>query len=479
MTATPRRRQHGAALLAMLLVLMLGGLWYLTTRLNAASGNFVAVDRERNARVLGQAKQALLGYVAQESAASTEANPGAFPCPEALGNIGTANEGVAAANCTLPAVGRLPWKTLGIDALRDANHEPLWYVVATGWAKPSAGVNTVINSNCTDSVSAMTCWSGQLSVDGQANAAVALLIAPGAAMNVQASGGCAARNQARSAPSPTINFLDYIECSNTATSTFVTIAPSTSFNDQVVKITAGEALPLIEAAVVNRLQKDVAPQLKSAYSAGLWPATPVLPFAAPFGNPTASPGNKLQGSSGTLQGLFPASYAFSRACSCDAPNTTPCVCSVNSQGERSLEPCAIATDPRCDPAFVSWRPSSPCGAGPCTTVSQSAGTTLHSYSCAVAGTPSTLTCTVNGWTDLANSLLGNTGMTINLDAVANNVGMTLRQVSSPTASSRAPQISGIDASYVTSPIGYSVTAATMNSDGSATVRINTAPWRTG
>ncbi|TMI34583.1 MAG: hypothetical protein E6H41_12740, partial [Betaproteobacteria bacterium] len=60
---------------------------------------------------------------------------------------------------------------------------------------------------------------GQLNVDGQANAAVALIIAPGAAMNVAASAGCTARNQARSAPAPTMDARDYIECFNTGTST--------------------------------------------------------------------------------------------------------------------------------------------------------------------------------------------------------------------------------------------------------------------
>ncbi|MEA3194033.1 MAG: hypothetical protein QOD26_2366, partial [Betaproteobacteria bacterium] len=352
MTASPARRQHGAALLMMLLILTLGGAWYLTTRLNEL--NFTANDRNLNATALSRAKQTLLGYIAHEAALTGENDPGAFPCPEALGNIGTANEGVAAGNCTLPAVGRLPWKTLGIDRPLDASGEPLWYVVANGWAKPSAVANTVINSNCTDSVSAMTCWSGQLTVDVQAKAAAALIIAPGPAMNVQASAGCTARNQARAAPSPAMNYLDYIECSDTATATFVTTAPSTSFNDQVLKITAAEALPLIEAAVINRVQREIGPQMKAAYNGGLWPANPVLPFAVPFGNPTTTPANKFQGSAGTLQGLLPASYAFASpagasVCTCDAPNTVPCVCSVNSLGQRSLEPCVTATDPRCDP----------------------------------------------------------------------------------------------------------------------------------
>ncbi len=461
------RRQHGAALILLLVVLALGGTWYLITRIQARSADFTARNRQNSAAVLAQAKRALVGYVAHQAAVSGENNPGAFLCPEAPGNIGGPNEGITAGNCTLPAVGRLPWKTIGIDKLTDASGEPLWYVVANGWAKPSAAANTVINSNCSDPTSGMTCFSGQLTVDGQSNAAVALIIAPGPAMKISASAGCTARTQARQAPAPTMDPLDYLECSNTATSTFVTTAPSTSFNDQVVKITAAEVLPLIEGAIADRFSREFGAQMKTAYSGGIWPATPVLPFAAPLnGDVTTSPRTKLQGANGVTAGLLPGSYAFAGPCACDTPTTpTPCFCKVNSQGQRSLELCNVS-DPRCDSGFVSWRISGACGAANCTTVTRTGGALLHSYTCTVSGTPSTLTCNINGF-----SLLFDPGMAIQLDAVASNAGMTLRQASSPTGTSQAPQITGVDTSF-NNPFGYTITAGTLNSDGSATVRIN-------
>jgi len=461
------RRQHGAALILLLAVLALGGGWYLISRLQARSADFTARNRMNNAAVLAEAKRALVGYVAHQAAVSGENNPGAFLCPEAPGNIGGPSEGISAGTCTLPAVGRLPWRTIGIEKLTDASGEPLWYVVANGWAKPNAATNTIINSNCTDAASAMACFSGQLTVDGQPNAAVALIIAPGPAMQVQASAGCTARNQARQAPAPTMNPLDYLECYNTATSTFLTTAPGTSFNDQVLRITAAEVLPLIEGAVADRFSREFGAQMKTAYSGGIWPATPVLPFAAPLdGDVTTSPRTKLQGANGVPAGLLPGSYAFAGPCACDTPTTpTPCLCKVNSQGQRSLEVCNVS-DPRCDSGFVSWRISGACGAANCTTVTRTAGAALHSYNCTVSGTPSTLTCNING-----SALLFDPGMSISLDAVANNAGMTLRQASSPTGTSQAPQVTGVDTSF-NNPFGYTVTAGTLNSDGSATVRVN-------
>ncbi|MDH5212138.1 MAG: hypothetical protein OEW96_10765, partial [Betaproteobacteria bacterium] len=158
------------ALLAFLAIAVMVFAYVLTSRLNAAS-QFVGIDRDHNAKVLSQAKQALIGWLAM-NAAGTDSDPGRLPCPEAPGDFNTVNEGRAAGNCTLPAVGRLPWRTLGLDKLVDAAGEPLWYVVSPGWALPCGTCNTVINA---DSI-------GQLALDGVPNAAVALIIAPGPAL---------------------------------------------------------------------------------------------------------------------------------------------------------------------------------------------------------------------------------------------------------------------------------------------------------
>ena len=240
-----RRLQRGAALLVLLAVLVLGASWFMVSRTSALSaGIFTASNRNHNALVLSQAKQALIGYVAMNAAQSGEKNPGRFPCPEGAALVGTSAEGISAPYVgppnapTCATVGRLPWRTLGLDKLVDSSAEPLWYVVSPAWQLVTSATTLTINSNTI----------GQLNVDAQPNAAVALIIAPGAAMNVLASAGCTARNQARSAPSPTIDARDYIECFNTGTSTFTTTGPTTSFNDQVVRITVADVMPAIEAA---------------------------------------------------------------------------------------------------------------------------------------------------------------------------------------------------------------------------------------
>ena len=187
-----RAHQSGAALMAMLAVLILGAAWWTVTLISTPI-NRVALDRTHNARILQEAKSALMGYVAHRTAMTTENDPGRLPCPEAAGNIGTANEGIAAGNCALPAVGRLPWRTLGLDKWRDIAGEPLWYVVSPGWTKPNAATNTVINSNST----------GQLTLDASGDI-VALIIAPDWPATTRWSTRCAfaARTGARSGRRP-------------------------------------------------------------------------------------------------------------------------------------------------------------------------------------------------------------------------------------------------------------------------------------
>ena len=429
-----RRLQRGAALLVLLAVLVLGASWFLVSRLDALSaGIFTASNRNHNALVLSQAKQALIGYVAMNAAQSGENNPGRFPCPEGAALVGTSAEGISAPYVgppnapTCATVGRLPWRTLGLDKLVDSSAEPLWYVVSPGWQLVTSTTTLTINSNTI----------GQLNVDGQANAAVALIIAPGAAMNVAASAGCTARNQARSAPAPTMDARDYLECFNTGTSTFATTGPTTSFNDQVVRITVADVMPGIEAAIASRVEREIAPLLRGVYATSSWGANvsagnPVYPFAAPFADPslTASyQGNSTSCAGGVCKGLLPVMFS-------NAPGTsTPCTPSAGSP---------------CDPTFVRW--VSP----PAPVFTRTGGATLR-------GTPtcSVLAASVDCTISASGPLLGLPApMTFTLAATANNVGMALRKFDTTVA------MTGID------PAGRSIVSAPMASDASTRVTLS-------
>ncbi len=435
------KAQRGATLLAMLVVIVLGAAWFTVT----AIGNPIdrtAEERTHNAAILQEAKTALIGYVAHHAAMSGEADPGALPCPEAAGNIGTGNEGIAAGNCTLPAVGRLPWRTLGLDKWRDAAGEPLWYIVSPGWGKPNAVTNTVINSSST----------GGMTLDGTGDM-VAFIIAPGRPLQVSASPSCVARIQRRTTPSPAIDFRDYLDCDNAtmpADAVFASSGPAGSFNDQVIALTGGELLPALESAVGARFVRQFGPSMR--YCGGIWPACTgavSLPFAANFGNPALS---NFQGAFNVVQGFLPLSFGATSGCQVDTPVAPFCA---------PPPACATGSDNRCAPTLVAYS-----NAVFTTTGSGSPDVEIHGANCAVAGTPSTLTCTLNvryfPLTPAANRWIA-----FDMHVTTSNIGMALRRINA------AVQITGIDttATGVNLPFGYNVTSATMNPDGSATVRI--------
>lgn len=180
------RKQGGAALLA--LTLVWAALW-LGVLLNAL--NSEAARREQiNADALAEARDALIGYAAsyRDSHPDREGNPvqtfGHLPCPDRI-NTGAADGNCGAAG--LPAIGRLPWKTLGLPPLRDAAGECLWYVVA-GSAKynPKAAV---LNWDSTGQFIVEDVHGRALAGSTAETRPWAIVIAPGPALAGQHRGG--------------------------------------------------------------------------------------------------------------------------------------------------------------------------------------------------------------------------------------------------------------------------------------------------
>ncbi|MGQ0545150.1 MAG: hypothetical protein ACT4P3_07440 [Betaproteobacteria bacterium] len=452
-----KHRQDGIALIGLLALLTLGAGWWLVSAL-ANPANRVASDREHNARILAQAKVALIGTVGLMAgdAATPEANPGRLPCPEApasANNFGggvyvVADDGIAAGNCNLPAVGRLPWRTLGIDKLVDAAGEPLWYVVSPAWALSNATLpplQTTINSQGP---------AGQLTLDG-AGDIVALIIAPGPPLNIQAGGGCVARVQARlRAPNVNWDARDFLDCTNSdGDAAFATGGPAGSFNDQVLAVTSGELLPVIESAVADRFVRQMGANMR--YCGAPWPAcsgagaAAYYPFAATFGDPAAA---SYQGVLNLTQGLPPLSFSAAGPCTVAGSYCNPPAA------------CNPALDNRCAPTLVTYR-SNPVITQ---TAAGDASVSLNNYSCSVAGTPNTLTCTMNVRHSVFTPV-ANRWMEFDLDVTSNNIGMALRDLNG------AVQMTGVQtagAGTVNSPFGYSLTSAAMNADASAAVRIH-------
>lgn len=301
MRRTALGRQRGAALIVLMTVLILGVAWFTVGALNKVATQ--AVEREtKTAPALKEAKQALLGYLAQYAARPDASAPGMMPCPE---SVALTSPGEASPSCSNvnPTVGRLPWKTLGIRQLRDGDDEPLWYVLSPKFRAAPINLDTV----------------GSLSFSENgvtATEIVALVIAPGRPLNTMdtpgtPTGACARVNQqVGTRNNASLNPANFIECGN-VTGAYANLGRSDWTNDRAIAITTTEWLNAIMPVMGDRLQKEVMVALRNwdaaeqAATGRSWGAThglAYLPFASTWGDPTAT---DYCGNAFAFEGLMP------------------------------------------------------------------------------------------------------------------------------------------------------------------------------
>jgi len=171
-------------------------------------------------------------------------------------------EGVAAtlaAYCggsLVSVMGRLPWRTLGLDALKDGSGECLWYAVSGTYKNSPNGVSgstttsNMMNWDTNGQFSVMD-TNGTTYLAGSATDpstdAVAVIFAPGAVLSGQvrtpaAGTSACGGNYTAAAYLETANGINNSVVSGTAsaTSTYIAGTASTSFNDQLVYITRAD-----------------------------------------------------------------------------------------------------------------------------------------------------------------------------------------------------------------------------------------------
>jgi len=159
------------------------------------------------------AKEALIGY-----AAASATRPGQLPCPD-MNNDGFAEAADTGLNgCPSGNVGRLPWRTLGLEDMREGAGERLWYAVAPDFAR-------------------------------------AVIFAPGATLPAQLRDGANANNPA--------NYLDTTAgVSNAAISSFISAAswdtlppspPPSPFNDRLVIIDTAQLWTVVEKRIAREM----------------------------------------------------------------------------------------------------------------------------------------------------------------------------------------------------------------------------------
>lgn len=138
----PRPAQRGAALLIFLIIAVTAALTYVVTNLTPEAVEMRRAQKTQEALVL--AREALIGHALRHRESKPEAMYGYLPLPD-LGssrnqNVGCTQEGCDANTFTgaifdvngigPSVVGRLPWRTLGVEPIRDGHGECLWLMVS-------------------------------------------------------------------------------------------------------------------------------------------------------------------------------------------------------------------------------------------------------------------------------------------------------------------------------------------------------------
>jgi len=245
--AKQKNKQSGVTLIIFAMILLLAGA---TVLFSVLDSNSIKIERgKKTAVALGEAKAALLGWSTGHATM-----PGALPCPD------TNNTG-SSGTCTATAgiIGRLPWKTLGANDLRDGNGECLWYALSPVYRNTitvASRVSNPINSNIPGTITVK--GANGTTLPAPVNPAIVVVIAPGAPLTGQdrsnASSTVCGGNTTAS------NYLDTAQGVNNSTGnvsgsnyTFIAGAASDTFNDRLIYITAEDLYGPVRKRIADEL----------------------------------------------------------------------------------------------------------------------------------------------------------------------------------------------------------------------------------
>ncbi len=261
-----RRNQHGAALMVMLVIMIIGSIAFLVSSLSSSA---LQIERDKKTlAVLAQAKEALIGYAVSVAATGSK-RPGDLPCPD------TDNDGIpgdvtyTTCNQQSQRIGRLPWKTLGLPDLRDGSGERLWYAVSVNFKNSSRTVCTnsfltgCLNSDTPGTITVRS-PDGNIINDATSGSGVAaVIIAPGDVLQRQ---GGSLQDRSSAGINTASNYMDIANGIDNASFTDNT---TNGFIQGRIKDNSGnvilndQLLVITQDNIMQPIQKRVAAEVKN------------------------------------------------------------------------------------------------------------------------------------------------------------------------------------------------------------------------
>jgi hypothetical protein len=263
------RKQRGIALLAVFLVIGAGLFMFYFSQLSATA---IRLERNRvTERALAKAKEALIAYAVSAKLDITgQARPGDLPCPD-ISDSGSA--GTSCSNAAGTTIGRLPWKKLGLEDLRDGYGERLWYAVANPFKNNPRVVP--LNSDSRGTITVRD-PAGNIVNDGTEpdpyapSAAIAVILSAGPAMQRQdglaqdrscgADSTCQSTGVCSSPSTPKCNPMNYLDIALGEDNANFVDSNSNGFIQGDVQDSAGNVILNDRLAIVT--YQELFPQLE-------------------------------------------------------------------------------------------------------------------------------------------------------------------------------------------------------------------------
>ena len=214
-----------------------------------------------------QARDALVGWSVARSpiVGPPSARPGELPCPD------IDNSGTDAGGCAAGAIGRVPWRSLGIAEPKDGAGETLWYTIAGPFRNYSQN-NDPITSDTLGNLTVYLNTSGTTLT----NQAIAVIFAPGTILGMQdrsptATALCTTTATTIARNLCAANYLEATGGGNNAQTAgpFIQASSSPTFNDRLLILTNADLMPAVE----QRVARDMIGYLNSyrCHDGGVYP----------------------------------------------------------------------------------------------------------------------------------------------------------------------------------------------------------------
>lgn len=246
-----RVRQRGQVMILTAILIALA-LLALVISTATSVANSLANQQARNVEFeFARVKDALIGWSASRTppVGGVNARPGDLPCPDMN------NDGFEDGSCATGAIGRVPWKTLGIPEPKDSSGETLWYAIAgpfRNWNMSPAPITS-------DTVGNLTVYANSTAAT-LTSQAIAVIFAPGAALGAQdrdssSTAVCATTGTTTARNLCAANYLEASSGVNNATTggPFIQAQPGAGFNDRLLVITNEDLMPLVEQRVAREM----------------------------------------------------------------------------------------------------------------------------------------------------------------------------------------------------------------------------------